>query len=80
LSLHDVSYGEGAMSYHRRPQVLPEGGLAEYLERAKRLLGELADAPPNPLGFPSTTSDFEHLRWFPYPDEAALATGQSAID
>ena len=70
LSLHDVSYTDGSMSYHRRPQLLPEGGLVEYLERARQLLGHLADAPPSPLGLPSTTADFEHLRWFPYPDEA----------
>ena len=71
LSLRDVSYAEGAMTYHRRPHLLPDGGLTEYLERAKRLLGDLAEAPPNPIGLPATTSDFEHLRWFPYPDEAA---------
>jgi len=70
LSLHDVSYADGTMSYHRRPQLLPDGGLTEYLERARQLLGQLADAPPTPLGLPSTTDDFEHLRWFPYPDEA----------
>ena len=47
-----------------------EGGLTEYLGQARRLLADLADAPPHPLGLPTTTSDFEHLRWFPYPDEA----------
>ncbi len=71
LSLRDVSYEGGVMSYHRRPQLLPEGGLAVYLDRARHLLGELAEAAPQPLGLPDTTSDFEHLRWFPYPDEAA---------
>jgi hypothetical protein len=70
LSLFDISYDSGAMAYHRRPRFLPEGGLAEYLERARALLGELSDAAPAPLGLPSTTHDFEHLRWFPYPDEA----------
>ncbi len=70
LSLHDVSYSDGSMAYHRRPRLLPEGGLAEYLDRAKRLLADLADAPPSPIGLPDTTADFEHLRWFPYPDEA----------
>jgi selenocysteine lyase/cysteine desulfurase len=70
LSLHDVSYEDGTMAYHRRPRLLPDGGLPVYLERARELLAELADAAPNPLGLPETTSDFEHLRWFPYPDEA----------
>ena len=31
---------------------------------------DLADAPASPIGLPDTTADFEHLRWFPYPDEA----------
>lgn len=70
LSLHDVSYADGTMSYHRRPRLLPEGGLAEYLDRARQLLADLADAPTSPIGLPDTTADFEHLRWFPYPDEA----------
>ena len=70
LSLCDISYDSGAMAYHRRPRHLPEGGLAEYLARARALLGDLSDAAPTPLGLPSTTNDFEHLRWFPYPDEA----------
>ncbi len=70
LSLYGVSYPDGKMSYFRRPHLLPEGGLAEYLDRARQLLSHLADAPPLPLGLPDTTADFEHLRWFPYPDEA----------
>jgi selenocysteine lyase/cysteine desulfurase len=67
LSLRDVCYVDGAMQYQRRPRVLPEGGLAEYLDRAWRLLHDLA--PREPIGPPATTDDFEHLRWFPYPDE-----------
>ncbi len=27
------------------------------------------DDPPEPLGAPLVTEDFEHLRWFPLPDE-----------
>ncbi len=72
LSLRDVAYVEGRMVYDRRPKLLPDGGLAEYLERAGCLLGELTDTRPTPLGFPETTPDFEHLRWFPYPDEAGI--------
>jgi hypothetical protein len=50
---------------------LPEGGLAQYLQRARQLIDELASTQPEPLGLPNTTADFEHLRWFPYPDEGA---------
>ena len=71
VSLCDISYAEGAMTFARRPTNLPEGGLAEYLERARQLLAELGERAPEPLGFPQTTADFEHLRWFAYPDEAS---------
>ncbi len=69
LSLHDISYADGSMRYRRRPTPVPEGGLPEYLERARRLIDELAAARPAPLGLPETSADFEHLRWFHYPDE-----------
>jgi len=79
LSLRDVSYGDGTMSYHRRPHLLPDGGLPEYLDRARQLLSRLAEAPPSPQGLPTTTTDFEHLRWFPYPDEVyGTVSGNSA--
>jgi selenocysteine lyase/cysteine desulfurase len=74
LSLHDVTYRDGSMSFRRRPTMLPEGGLPMYLERARKLVDELTTTPPEPLGFPDTTTDFEHLRWFHYPDEV-LPTG-----
>ncbi|MCP5024939.1 MAG: aminotransferase class V-fold PLP-dependent enzyme [Actinomycetia bacterium] len=70
VSLHDISYGEGSMAFARRPTTLPEGGLTRYLQRARELLAELGHRAPEPLGLPETTSDFEHLRWFAYPDEA----------
>ena len=69
LSLHDVTYDNGSMAYRRRPTMLPQGGLPEYFDRAKALIEEFAANPPDPLGLPETNADFEHLRWFPYPDE-----------
>ena len=71
LSLHDVSYETGEMTYRRRPTPVPEGGLSEYLEKARALIGELASSRPAPLGLPETSADFEHLRWFRYPDESS---------
>ena len=70
LSLRDVTYVDGAMDYQRRPHLLPSGGLTEYLRQARALLDGLAASAPGPVGLPSTTPDFEHLRWFPYPGEA----------
>ena len=49
---------------------MPEGALRQYLTSAASLIDELEAAHPVPLGLPETTGDFEHLRWFPYPDEA----------
>lgn len=73
LSLLDITYADGTMSYRRRPALLPDGGLPAYLDRARALIEQLADAPPEPLGLPATTADFEHLRWFHYPDEVLPA-------
>jgi len=74
LSLHDISYDDATMFYGRRPTMLPDGGLAGYLARARSLIGELAANPPERLGLPDTNADFEHLRWFHYPDEILDAT------
>ncbi len=70
LSLLDTTYGDGTMRFPRNPTILPEGGLAEFMDKARTILADLARADVDPIGVPETTSDFEHLRWFPYPDEA----------
>ena len=70
LSLHDVGYVGGEMTFRDRPQLLPDGGLPAYLDRARALIDLLASEPPEPQGLPDTTDDFEQLRWFRYPDEA----------
>jgi selenocysteine lyase/cysteine desulfurase len=72
LSLHDVSYIDGEMRYRRRPTPVPEGGLAEYLAQARDLIDGLAASRPAPIGLPDTSDDFEHLRWFHYPDETPV--------
>ncbi len=73
-SLRDISYASGAMTYPHRPRLLPDGGLPAYLERARARIDELASTPPARPARPATTADFEHLRWFRYPDETASAT------
>ncbi|MCP3909777.1 MAG: aminotransferase class V-fold PLP-dependent enzyme [Actinomycetia bacterium] len=70
VSLHDISYADGSITFARRPTLLPDGGLPEYLERARELIATLDCEKPSPLGLPDTNADFEHLRWFAYPDEA----------
>jgi selenocysteine lyase/cysteine desulfurase len=73
LSLDEVRYVGGRMSWptHRRHE--PETRLADYLVEARHLLGD----PPMPPGKPQTAEsldvgpDFHDLRWFLMPDEAA---------
>ncbi len=76
LSLRDISYATGAMRFARRPRVLSEAGLPAEMERARQIITDLAATPPPKQGLPATNADFEHLRWFRYPDEA-LDTGVS---
>ena len=68
LSLHDVAFDGGTMTWpaHRRTE--PESRLADYLAEARALLAD----PPPPIGPPAAIvvdDDFEALRWFPLPDE-----------
>ncbi len=75
MSLRDISYAGGRMSWpeHRRRE--PESALAGYLAQAERLLAE----PPPPAAEPQRPApdpDFEHLRWFPLPHEIAPRGGE----
>lgn len=70
LSLHDIDYSSGEMEYRRRPKFHSDEDLVGYLEEARKIAAELGSAGlPEPLGRPEVTDDFEHLRWFPLPDE-----------
>ena len=69
FSLHDIDFSTGTMSYDHRPKPLADGGLADQLDVARRILDDAAANPPNPVEAPVTTDDFETLRWFPYPGE-----------
>ncbi len=74
LSLFNTSYDDGTMHFPRNPTILPEGGLTGFMDKARTILSDLANTDVAPIGVPETTSDFEHLRWFPYPDEAQRAS------
>ncbi len=70
LSLGDIDYRSGTMEYRHRPRLHSDDDLVGYLDEARRLVAEMDDADlPEPLGRPLVTEDFEHLRWFPLPDE-----------
>ena len=73
LSLHDVRYVDGTMTWHAHRHHAPESALADHLAHARALL-EQPPAPPLP---PQSARDlvvgpdFQELRWFLMPDEAA---------
>ncbi len=69
LSLADISYEGGRMGYTAHRHREPESRLTGYLDEARALLAAL---PPTPPGEPLEVGpDFEALRWFLLPDEAA---------
>ncbi len=68
MCLDDVDYTEGRMGFRSRHATEPTSALRSHLEEARRIL---AEAAPQETMRPDLTADFEHLRWFPLPDEAS---------
>ncbi|MDJ0923358.1 MAG: aminotransferase class V-fold PLP-dependent enzyme [Acidimicrobiia bacterium] len=80
LSLHDIDYSSGVMEFRHRPHLHSDDDLVGYIDEARRILEDIGTSePPEPLGAPLVTEDFEHLRWFPLPDEL-LGVTESAGD
>jgi selenocysteine lyase/cysteine desulfurase len=76
LSLHDVSYADGRMTFPAHRHLEAESRLAEYLAEARPLLARA----PLPLAGPTFDSsavgqDFEDLRWFLLPEDVSSAAG-----
>lgn len=69
MSLFEVSYAEGSMNWPHRRHETAERELHGYLAEAQTIVDEASHDLPSPLGMPDVTADFEHLRWFPLPDE-----------
>ncbi len=70
LSLHDIDYSSGTMSYRKRRRQGYQSELAGYLTEALRIFDEAAQSsPPTPPPL-RTTEGFEGLRWFPLPKDA----------
>ncbi len=69
LSLMDIDYSTGEMCYEAHRPGFETTNLPSYLDTAR---GILTDAAHNAVAadHPETNADFEHLRWFRYPDEA----------
>ncbi|MFP5351416.1 MAG: aminotransferase class V-fold PLP-dependent enzyme [Actinomycetota bacterium] len=67
MSLHELSYEEGHLTFELHRSTEPESVLGDYLKYARYIFeeAELGDGEePGPLAL---SDDFEHLRWFPLP-------------
>jgi len=69
LSLHDVRYEGGRMSYRAHRHREPESRLAGYLAEARAILADPPAASRRPARV-DPGADFESLRWFLLPEEA----------
>jgi selenocysteine lyase/cysteine desulfurase len=73
LSLRDITYTAEGMHFEQHRRQEPDRRLADYLAEARALMAD----PPTPAEPPQSTADlvvggdFEGLRWFLLPDEAA---------
>jgi selenocysteine lyase/cysteine desulfurase len=67
LRLADLSWQDGSMSWPDRRRTMPDTGLADVLAEGEQILAAGARGGARP---PTTSDDFEHLRWFPLPGAA----------
>ena len=77
MSLDDIDYSSGEMAARPTRLKVEPSDLSCHLAAAVEVLDQATASPPTPLGLPATSSDFEHLRWFPYPDEAGQRPASS---
>jgi selenocysteine lyase/cysteine desulfurase len=78
MSLADIDYASGQMVTTERRLKVEPSDLSQHLAAAISVLDDASSTSPAPLGLPETSDDFEHLRWFPYPDEALRRSATSA--
>lgn len=67
ISIGDLSYEGGRLTYEHRRQSESEDKLHDYLKVAEAILHS-ADEDPLPVR-PELSEDFEHLRWFALADD-----------
>lgn len=69
MSLADVDYSFGEMRYPLTRHSEPESRLRDYLVAAQAIVDGTVAQPGEAEPHPDLSDDFEHLRWFPLPDE-----------
>ena len=73
MSLANISYADGRMTYPPHRDHAPESALAGYLEEARTILEDAAPGVDPDRDDLELTDDFEHLRWFPLPGETKVS-------
>lgn len=69
MSLTDIDYSQGEMVFRQLREAERIRPLSQYLAEAAETLTGAACAEVEPLKRPDVSGDFDHLRWFPFPDE-----------
>ena len=70
MSLHDVSYDDGEMTFRSRHSRADASPFEDYFEEAEAIRRKAeAEVPTMELGPMSLEPDFERMRWFPLADE-----------
>ena len=79
LSLHDVHYEAGRMTFQAHRHREAESRLADYLAEGRRILAAATVPPGSTDGHAADGSpldeDAESLRWFPLPHEVLARIG-----
>jgi hypothetical protein len=73
VTLDDLSFDGAAALRARRRATAPESVLARYLTEARCIVAEVEAHPPVVEPSRPVSAEFERLRWFPLPHEAAAA-------
>lgn len=70
MSLKDISYRDGRLSYRSRVMREPAWALQEYMDQAHAIVEGVGDRIVSyDAAAPQLSEDFEQLRWFPLPHE-----------
>jgi selenocysteine lyase/cysteine desulfurase len=72
MRLADLGYAGGKLTYRSRHAHEPEWVLPTYLAEARTIV-DAANAEPKKAAPRTVSADFEHLRWFPLPEEVVSA-------
>lgn len=78
LTLDGLSFAHDALGTPWRRKVAPESVLPGYLAEARRIAAEIEAHPPAVEASGQASDEFERLRWFPLPHEAAAALRPAA--